>query len=106
MSTVIAMLLLAAVCWVYRIMLIVVVPADRLPQRAQQALGYLAPAVLAALVAVEADSATRGSDPGPAVLAVGALVLAGVAVRLTGNLLFAIGIAGSAVLVMDLVVFV
>jgi branched-subunit amino acid transport protein len=104
MTTVLAMLLLAAVCWVFRILFIVLVPADRLPVGARAALGHLAPAVLAALVAVEADAAARGADLTTACLVVGSLLLAGLAIRLTGNLLLAIGIGVGAALLIDLLV--
>jgi branched-subunit amino acid transport protein len=98
------MLLLGAVCWIFRIMLIALVPADRLPRTVRQALGQLAPAVLAALVAVDADAATRGSDALTAVLVVGSLVMAGLAVRLTGSLLLGIGVGIGAALVIDLLI--
>ena len=104
MTTILAMLLLAAVCWILRILFIVLVPADRLPTGARAALGHLAPAVLAALVAVEADAAARGADPATAALVVGSVLLAGLAVRLTGNLLLAISIGVGTALVIDLLV--
>jgi branched-subunit amino acid transport protein len=104
MTALVAMLLLAAACWVLRILLIVLVPAERLPARLQQALGHLAPAVLAALVAVETDAAVSGSDPLVAVLVVGSLATAGLAVRLTRSLLLGIAIGGGAALAIDLLV--
>lgn len=106
MITVLAMLVLAGVCWVLRILFIVLVPADRLPTGARTALGHLAPAVLAALVAVEADAAARGADLTTASLVVGSVLLAGLAVRLTGSLLLAITIGVGAALVIDLLVLV
>ena len=104
MTVLVAMLLLGAVCWIFRIMLIALVPADRLPRTVRQALGQLAPAVLAALVAVDADAAARGSDVLTAVLVVGSLVMAGLAVRLTGSLLLGIGVGIGAALVIDLLI--
>ena len=104
MTVLVAMLLLGAVCWIFRIMLIALVPADRLPRTVRQALGQLAPAVLAALVAVDADAAARGSDVLTAVLVVGSLVIAGLAVRLTGSLLLGIGVGIGAALVIDLLI--
>jgi len=104
MTTVLAMLLLAAVCWFFRILFIVVVPADRLPSGARTALSQLGPAVLAALVAVEAHTAARGADLTTACLVVGSLVLAGLAVRVTGSLLLAIGTGVAAALFIDLIV--
>jgi branched-subunit amino acid transport protein len=103
-TVLVAMLLLGAVCWIFRIMLIALVPADRLPRTVRQALGQLAPAVLAALVAVDAGAATRGSDALTAVLVVGSLVMAGLAVRLTGSLLLGIGVGIGAALVIDLLI--
>jgi branched-subunit amino acid transport protein len=103
-TVLVAMLLLGAVCWIFRIMLIALVPADRLPRTVRQALGQLAPAVLAALVAVDAGAATRRSDVLTAVLVVGSLVIAGLAVRLTGSLLLGIGIGIGAALVIDLLI--
>jgi branched-subunit amino acid transport protein len=40
-------------CWLVRVAFIVFVPAERLPGRVTDALGRVAPAVLAALVSVE-----------------------------------------------------
>jgi branched-subunit amino acid transport protein len=64
----------------------------------------LPPAVLAALVAVEADAAARGADLTTTSLVIGSLLLAGLAIRLTENLLLAIGIGVSAALFIDLLV--
>jgi branched-subunit amino acid transport protein len=101
-----AMLTLALVCWVFRILLIVIVPAQRLPRRALEGLRHLAPAVLAALVAVETDAAGRGDDLRTAGLVLGTVVLIMLAVRLTGSLLLAIAIGLGAALLLDLVVLV
>jgi branched-subunit amino acid transport protein len=46
-------LVLAAACWLVRVMFIVFVPAERLPGRVTAALGHVAPAVLAAHVSLE-----------------------------------------------------
>lgn len=104
MTTVVAMVMLAAVCWVFRILLIVLVPAERLPAQVKDGLTHLAPAALAALVAVEADAAARGSSGTATAVVIGALLAAGLAVRLTGSLLLAIGIGAGAALVLDLLV--
>ena len=104
MTTLVAMLILAAVCWVFRILLIALVPAERLPTTVRQALGHLPPAVLGALVAVDAAAASRASDPLTAVLVIGSLVLVGLAVRLTGSLVLGIGIGVVAALVIDLLI--
>ena len=95
--------MLAGICWLFRILFIILVPAERLPQRARDALGHLAPAVLAALVAVEADSISRGSDAATVALVLGAVLLIGLAVRLTGSLALAIALGLGAALFMDLV---
>ena len=58
-----AMLILGAVCWVFRILLIALVPAERLPTTVRQSLGHLPPAVLGALVAVDAAAASRARTP-------------------------------------------
>ena len=57
MNALVAMVALAAICWVFRVLFIVFVPAERLPARFREALEHLAPAVLAALVAVTGDVA-------------------------------------------------
>ena len=49
----VAMLVLGAVCWLFRILFIVVIPAERLPEGVRDGLAHLAPSVMAALVAVE-----------------------------------------------------
>jgi branched-subunit amino acid transport protein len=103
-TAVVAMVLLAAACWLFRLLLIVLVPAERLPARVKDALTHLAPAVLAALVAVETDAAAAGSGATATVVVLGALLAAGLAVRLTGSLLLAIGIGCGAALVLDLLV--
>ena len=53
MTALLAMLILGAVSWVFRIAFITLLPAERLPARVQTALDHLAPAVLASIVAVE-----------------------------------------------------
>ena len=106
MTNVLAMLLLAAVCWVFRITFIVILPANRLPTSAKTALAQLAPAVLAALVAVEAESAATGADLTTASLIVGSLLLAALIVRLTGSLLLSISIGLGTALLIDLLLLV
>jgi len=103
-ATVVAMGLLAAACWLLRIGFIVLVPADRLPARVRAALGHLPPAVLAALVAVETDSAMRGDDALVAVLVLVSVMAIALAVRLTGSLLLGVAIGLAAALLIDLVV--
>ena len=103
MTALVAALALAVVCWVLRVLLVAVVPAERLPRSAHDALEFLAPAVLASLVAVDLVAALRGSDP-----RVSAWVLAGTAamvalVRGTGSLAGAVAVAVVVAVVADLV---
>ena len=103
-TTMVAMLLLGAICWLFRILFIVVVPAERLPEGVRDGLGHLAPSVMAALVAVELVGMTsRSSLPASALVLVTALVV-GALVRATGSLILAIGAAAAAVAVIDLLV--
>ena len=103
-TTMAAMLLLGAICWLFRILFIVVVPAERLPEGVRDGLGHLAPSVMAALVAVELVGMTsRSSLPASALVLVTALVV-GALVRATGSLILAIGAAAAAVAVIDLLV--
>jgi branched-subunit amino acid transport protein len=98
-----AMLLLAAVCWVFRIVFIVVVPAHRLPSVARRALGHLAPSVLAALVAVETQASARGGSL-TALYVVGSVVVMALVVWRTRSLVWAIGIGTTAAVLLDLVI--
>jgi branched-subunit amino acid transport protein len=74
----IAMLLLGAVSWVLRIAFITLLPAERLPARMKSGLEYLAPAVLASIVAVELVALVRDAQPADA----GVLLAAGAAIGL------------------------
>ena len=68
MTALLAMVALAAACWVLRALFIVFVPADRLPAPVHAALTHLAPAVLAAAALATgfgADAARRPFDPAP-----------------------------------------
>jgi branched-subunit amino acid transport protein len=99
-----AMLLLAAVCWVFRIVFIVLVPAHRLPSLARRALGHLAPSVLAALVAVETQASARGAGSLTALYVVGSVVAMALVVWRTRSLVWAIGIGTTAAVLLDLVI--
>ena len=103
-SPLLAMILLGGVCWLVRVFAIVILPAERLPSRAREGLGLLAPAVLAALIAVETQSAMSGGGALVALLTLGAVMTMGVAVRLTGSMPLAIGLGLGAALLIDLVV--
>ena len=103
MTPLLAMACLAGASWVLRAMFIVMVPAERLPQALRDALTHLAPAVLAALVTVEVAGAADGLDPVRVTLLVGAVLLAAVAVRVTGSLGLAVAIGLGAALLLDVV---
>jgi len=82
MTELIVMGLLAAVCWIFRVAFISLVPADRLPAGLTRGLEYLAPAVLAAIAAVEVVAVVRDGDlDGNAATAVAMAVVAVVAYR-------------------------
>lgn len=102
-TAVLAMVGLAAASWVLRILFVALVPARQLPERVQEALGYLAPAVLAALVAVETASAMSGGDTLVALLLLLVVVIIVTVVRLTGSLLLAVAVGLGAALLLDLV---
>jgi branched-subunit amino acid transport protein len=82
MTELIVMGLLAAVCWIFRIAFITLVPAERLPAGLTRGLEFLAPAVLAAIAAVELVAVVRDGDlAGNAATAVAMAVVALVAYR-------------------------
>jgi branched-subunit amino acid transport protein len=102
--TIWTMLVLGVACWFARVLFILLVPADRLPRRVRRALGCLAPATMAALVAVEADTAAAGGS-----LLVVAAVLATAAAgfylaRRPRGLLLTVGLGTTVALLLDLVV--
>jgi branched-subunit amino acid transport protein len=98
-----SMLVLAGVCWVFRVFFILVVPAERLPATGRRALGNLAPAVLAALVAVEADAAARGGSPLVAGYVLVSVLVVGLVAFRTRSLIWSISISAAACLLLDLV---
>lgn len=102
MTALLAMLGLAAVCWLFRIVFIVLVPAHRLPDLARRALGYLAPSVLAALVAVETQ-ASATQDPAIAVYVVGSVAAMACVAWRTRSLLWTVGVGAAAAVLLDLV---
>lgn len=103
MIAVLAMVLLGAGCWLLRAIFIVVVPAERLHPKAREALGHLAPAVLAALVTVEASTAATGDDPAIVAVIAASVLVIGLTARLTGSLLLAVLVGAAAALLIDLV---
>jgi branched-subunit amino acid transport protein len=105
MSDVAVMLILAALTWLLRISLLVLVPASRLPAGLRASLDHLAPAVLAAILVLDlADSlsATRSRIDGILTLAAAALIV-GVAYRCRSVAIPAVTALG-AVMIIDLVV--
>jgi branched-subunit amino acid transport protein len=97
------MLALGAVCWVFRVAFIAVVPAERLPARVRDGLVHLAPSVLAALVAIELSGLASAGSAATGALVLAAAAAVALAARRTGNLLLAIGVASVCVLLIDLV---
>jgi branched-subunit amino acid transport protein len=102
MTALVAMVALAAVCWLMRAMFIVLVPAERLPQALRDALVHLAPAVLAALVAVEVAGAVHGLRPLGVAVLLASVLLAAVAMRLTGRIELSVAIGLAAAVLLDL----
>ncbi|TCO45607.1 branched-subunit amino acid transport protein [Kribbella antiqua] len=98
----IAMLLLGAVSWVLRIAFITLLPADRLPARLKSGLEYLAPAVLASIVAVELVALVRDAQPADAgvLLAAGAAI--GIVAYRTRNVSIACALGVGVVLILGL----
>lgn len=103
MSGWVAVLLLAGVCWVYRVLFIVLVPAHRLPAVVTRALAHLAPSVLAALVAVETAAAAPAGSAAEGVGVVAAVALMGVVAGRTRSLLWTIVAGAALVILLDVV---
>ena len=81
MTALIALLALAAVSWLYRVMFTAVVDGDRLPAGLRARMDAVGPAAFAALVA----SKVAGTPTGELLPVVAAIVAAGVTARRTGN---------------------
>ncbi len=104
MTEVLVLAGLALVCWVFRVTFVLVMPAEKLPPRVQQGLMYLAPAVLAGIVAVELTSMVSAADlRGSALALLAAGVVALVAWRFR-NLTLTVAVGLVAVLAIDLLV--
>ena len=99
-----SMLALGVVCWVFRITFVTLLPAERLPGRLRASLEHLAPAVLAAIVAVEVVGLVRGAQPADALALLAASAVIGVVAHRTRNLSLACALGLGLVLVLDLVV--
>src|SRR5947209_12605173 len=73
MTELVVMLALGAVCWVFRIVFVLLVPASALPARVRRGLDHLAPAVLAGIAAVELTSTVGHGDLRSGLLALAAM---------------------------------
>ena len=102
MIALLSMLALAAVSWVFRIAFITLLPAERLPARLQAGLEHLAPAVLAAIVAVELVGLVRGAQPVDALALLAAGAVIGLVAHCTRNLSIACALGLAVVLALDL----
>ena len=103
MIVVCAMLVLAVVCWMMRVLFIAVVPASRLPGPVHAGLRYLAPAVLASLIVVELAGQTSPRDPKASLVVLASMLAAGLVVRRSGSMLLAIAVGAAGALAADLV---
>jgi branched-subunit amino acid transport protein len=102
-SDLLAMIVLGVICWTFRIAFVLLIPAERLPDVALRGLEFLAPAVLAAIAAVELTTVISGGDARgmwASLAAVGAVV---VVARLTRNLTAVVGVGLLAIILIDLV---
>ena len=101
MTALLALLVLGAVSWVLRITFVTVLPADRLPARVRNGLEYLAPAVLASIIAVELMHLVHNADPVDlTLLLAGSTTIAWVAHR-TRNISLACALGVAVVLLLD-----
>ena len=98
----IAMLLLGAVSWVLRIAFITLLPAERLPARLRDGLEYLAPAVLASIVAVELVALIRDAQPADAAVLLAAGAAIGMVAYRTRNISIACALGVGVVLILGL----
>lgn len=97
-----AVLALGLACWVLRAAFVLLVPADRLPPVAAQALQHLAPAALASIVAVELTTAVDVSNPASTLQALGVIAVAATVATLTRSMTWTVLAGIVAVLVVDL----
>ncbi|HEY3089309.1 MAG TPA: AzlD domain-containing protein [Jatrophihabitantaceae bacterium] len=96
-------LVLAAACWLVRVMFIVFVPAERLPGRVTAALGHVAPAVLAAHVSLELAGLVPAGAPAAGLASLCCIAaIAAVAYR-RPSLTVSAGLGIASVLLIDLV---
>jgi branched-subunit amino acid transport protein len=97
------LLALAAASWVLRVAFIVLIPAERLPERVTAALGHTAPAVLASLVSVETVAGLNDDGADARLAVVGALIAIAVVAARRPNLALSAGLGVAAALLIDLV---
>jgi branched-subunit amino acid transport protein len=97
-----SMLALGIVCWVFRIAFVMLLPAERLPDRIRSSLEHLAPAVLASIVAVHVVALVRHASPGSALTLLGAIAIIGVVAYRIRNLSIVCALGLGLVLVLDL----
>lgn len=102
MTEVVALALVAITCWVFRIVFVVMVPADRLPRRIRRSLTYLAPAVLAGAAVAALTTTVTPTDPRGSVLALAAMIMVGLVAWRWRNLNLTVVVGLVAVLVTDL----
>jgi branched-subunit amino acid transport protein len=98
------MCLLGGISWVFRIAFVLLVPADRLPAAVRRGLDYLAPAVLAAIAAVEFVTVTASGDGTQAWASLAAIGVVAVVAYVTRNLTAVVGVALLAIVVLDVVI--
>jgi branched-subunit amino acid transport protein len=101
MTALLSMLVLGAVSWLFRIAFITLLPADRLPPRLHNGLDYLAPAVLASIVAVELVDLIHDAPPADALALLAAAAVIAVIAHRTHNLTLACTLGIAAVLTLD-----
>jgi branched-subunit amino acid transport protein len=102
MTAMIAMLALGAVCWVFRITFLALVPADRLPSRVSEGLEHLAPAVLAAIAAVEITDMLASANPSDGAGLVAGVIAVGLVAYRTRSLTTVALVGVAVVAVLDL----
>ena len=101
MTALLSMVALGAISWVLRIAFITLWPADRLPARLQNGLEYLAPAVLAAIVAVELVALVRDAEPLDAMALAAAAAAIGLVAYRTRNVSIACVLGAAVVVILD-----
>ena len=97
-----AVALIAVICWVFRIAFVLLVPPDRLPERVQEGLTFLAPAVLGGIAAVELTSVVSAVDLVGSGLAVAAMAVVALVAYRFRNLSLTVFVGLVAVLAIDL----